>query len=75
MENREWDFMAVCYDSIDHVCHDFAIFHPPKVEQVSERVPVTIAQVEKALIGRGGERGFPQPEGGQVHRGAGENGG
>ncbi len=30
MENTEWDFMAVYYDSIDHFGHGFMKFHPPR---------------------------------------------
>jgi predicted AlkP superfamily phosphohydrolase/phosphomutase/tetratricopeptide (TPR) repeat protein len=31
MENEEWEFMAVYYDSIDHFSHLFMKFHPPKI--------------------------------------------
>lgn len=31
MENEEWDFMAVYYDGIDHFCHPFMKYHPPKI--------------------------------------------
>ncbi|MBN2102429.1 alkaline phosphatase family protein [bacterium] len=34
MENEPWDFMAVYYDAIDHFCHGFINFHPPKMEFV-----------------------------------------
>ena len=37
MEHREWDFMAVCYDSIDHFGHTFAVYHPPRLDKVPER--------------------------------------
>lgn len=30
MENTDWDFMAVYFDSIDHYCHGFMKFHPPQ---------------------------------------------
>ncbi len=36
MENEEWDFMAVYYDSIDHFCHGFMNFHPPRMEHVPD---------------------------------------
>ncbi|RKY06587.1 MAG: hypothetical protein DRP66_08485 [Planctomycetota bacterium] len=36
MEHTEWDFMAVYYDSIDHFCHGFINFHPPRIEGVPE---------------------------------------
>jgi len=36
MENTEWDFMAVYYDSIDHYGHAFMKYHPPKMSNVSE---------------------------------------
>ncbi|MEP7170878.1 MAG: alkaline phosphatase family protein, partial [Bacteroidota bacterium] len=36
MQNREWDFMAVYFDAIDHFCHRFMRFHPPRQEHVPE---------------------------------------
>ncbi len=30
MREKEWDFTAVYYDLIDHFCHAFMKFHPPK---------------------------------------------
>ncbi len=35
LENEEWDFMAVYYDAIDHFCHGFMKYHPPRQEHVS----------------------------------------
>ena len=35
-ENEEWDFMAIYYDAIDHFCHGFMEFHPPRMAHVSE---------------------------------------
>ncbi len=37
MENEEWDFMAVYYDAIDHFCHGFMKYHPPRREHISHR--------------------------------------
>jgi tetratricopeptide (TPR) repeat protein len=37
MEHREWDFMAVYYDAIDHAGHGFAPYHPPRMDGVPER--------------------------------------
>ena len=36
METEPWDLMAVYYDSIDHFCHAFMPFHPPKMPHVSD---------------------------------------
>ena len=36
MENEPWDFMAVYYDAIDHFCHGFINYHPPKMDCVSQ---------------------------------------
>ncbi|MFT5858771.1 MAG: putative AlkP superfamily phosphohydrolase/phosphomutase/tetratricopeptide (TPR) repeat protein [Flavobacteriaceae bacterium] len=36
MENTEWDFMGIYYDMIDHICHGFMKFHPPKMPQVPQ---------------------------------------
>jgi predicted AlkP superfamily phosphohydrolase/phosphomutase/tetratricopeptide (TPR) repeat protein len=36
LENEEWDFMAVYYSGIDHFCHAFMSFYPPRLEGVAE---------------------------------------
>jgi len=30
LENESWDFLAVYYNGIDHFCHAFMNFHPPR---------------------------------------------
>lgn len=37
MENTEWDFMAVYFDNIDHFCHGFMKYHPPKMKFIDEK--------------------------------------
>ena len=36
LENTEWDLTAVYFDSIDHFCHGFMKFYPPRMEGVEE---------------------------------------
>ncbi len=36
MKHEPWDFMAVYYDAIDHFCHGFMRYHPPRQEHVPE---------------------------------------
>ncbi|WP_299226998.1 alkaline phosphatase family protein [uncultured Psychroserpens sp.] len=36
IRTTNWDFMAVYYDLIDHFCHAFMKFHPPKQNSVSQ---------------------------------------
>ena len=36
MERTTWDFMAVYFDGIDHFCHGFMRYHPPRLGWVSE---------------------------------------
>jgi predicted AlkP superfamily phosphohydrolase/phosphomutase/Tfp pilus assembly protein PilF len=36
MENKEWDFMAVYYDAIDHFSHVFMKYHPPRMKDITE---------------------------------------
>jgi tetratricopeptide (TPR) repeat protein len=36
METEPWDLMAVYYDAIDHFCHAFMQFHPPRMPFVPE---------------------------------------
>ena len=37
IENQEWDFFSVYYDAIDHFCHGFMKYHPPRQSWISER--------------------------------------
>ncbi|MEM7453784.1 MAG: alkaline phosphatase family protein [Planctomycetota bacterium] len=36
MASEPWDFMAVYYTSIDHFCHGFMPYHPPRQSHVPE---------------------------------------
>ncbi len=36
LRTTDWDFMAVYYDLIDHFCHSFMKYHPPKLPSVDE---------------------------------------
>jgi tetratricopeptide (TPR) repeat protein len=36
IENRPWDFFAVYYDAIDHFCHGFMKYHPPRQQFIPE---------------------------------------
>ncbi|MFZ9692485.1 MAG: alkaline phosphatase family protein, partial [Phycisphaerales bacterium] len=36
MQLEPWDFMAVYLDGIDHFCHGFMKYHPPRQQGVSE---------------------------------------
>ena len=35
-QNEPWDYLAVYYDAIDHFCHGFMKYHPPRQQHVSE---------------------------------------
>jgi len=37
MEHEPWDFMGVYYDAIDHFCHGFMKYHPPRRPHIPER--------------------------------------
>ncbi len=37
LDHQEWDFFGVYYDAIDHFCHGFMRYHPPRQSWVSER--------------------------------------
>ncbi|MGE3243437.1 MAG: alkaline phosphatase family protein, partial [Pirellulales bacterium] len=37
MANRPWDFTAVYFDAIDHFCHGFMRYHPPRQEHVPQQ--------------------------------------
>ena len=37
LENEEWDFVALYLDAIDHYCHEFMQYHPPRLPHVSLR--------------------------------------
>jgi len=36
LQNESWDFMAVYYNGIDHFCHGFMHYHPPRMEGIPE---------------------------------------
>ncbi|MGD0212338.1 MAG: alkaline phosphatase family protein [Terriglobales bacterium] len=36
LQNQPWDFMAIYYNGIDHFCHGFMHFHPPRMEGIPE---------------------------------------
>ena len=36
-DGRDWDFFAVYYDAIDHFCHGFMRYHPPRQKWIPER--------------------------------------
>jgi predicted AlkP superfamily phosphohydrolase/phosphomutase/tetratricopeptide (TPR) repeat protein len=36
LHTQPWDFMAVYYNGIDHFCHAFMHFHPPRMEGIPE---------------------------------------
>ena len=48
VEHRPWDFFAVYFDSIDHFCHGFMRYHPPRQAWVRERDFELYAQVVAA---------------------------
>jgi len=37
MDNHPWDFFAVYYEAIDHFCHAFMRYHPPRQSRIGER--------------------------------------
>jgi predicted AlkP superfamily phosphohydrolase/phosphomutase/tetratricopeptide (TPR) repeat protein len=37
LENESWDFLAVYYNGIDHFCHAFMNFHPPRQAHIPEK--------------------------------------
>ena len=36
LENKEWDFLGVYFDTIDHFCHAFMKYHPPKMDGIEQ---------------------------------------
>ncbi len=37
LENEEWDFMAVYHDAIDHFCHGYMQYHPPRRPHIPKK--------------------------------------
>jgi predicted AlkP superfamily phosphohydrolase/phosphomutase/tetratricopeptide (TPR) repeat protein len=37
LDNQPWDFFAVYYDAIDHFCHGFMRYRPPRQSWIPER--------------------------------------
>ena len=36
LDTQPWDFMAVYLDTVDHFCHGFMKYHPPRLHNVNE---------------------------------------
>lgn len=36
LENKEWDFLGVYFDTIDHFCHGFMKYHPPQMNGIPD---------------------------------------
>lgn len=36
LQNQPWDFLAVYYNGIDHFCHGFMHYHPPRMDGIPE---------------------------------------
>ncbi len=36
LQNEPWDFLAVYYNGIDHFCHGFMHYHPPRMQGIPE---------------------------------------
>lgn len=36
LRNESWNFLAVYYNGIDHFCHGFMHFHPPRMKSIPE---------------------------------------
>jgi predicted AlkP superfamily phosphohydrolase/phosphomutase/Flp pilus assembly protein TadD len=36
LKNERWDFLAVYYNGVDHFCHGFMDFHPPRMKGIPE---------------------------------------
>ncbi len=49
MENTEWDFTAVYYDAIDHICHGFMRFHPPQLPGIPDEIFDKLKDVVKGI--------------------------
>ena len=59
LEREPWDFAAVYFDTIDHACHRFMRFHPPRQPWVPERefdlyrdVVANVYRHHDAMLGR-----------------------
>jgi predicted AlkP superfamily phosphohydrolase/phosphomutase/tetratricopeptide (TPR) repeat protein len=37
LDTQPWDFLAIYLDSIDHFCHGFMKYHPPRLHNVPEQ--------------------------------------
>jgi len=38
LENEQWDFTVAYYDAVDHFCHGFINFHPPKMNGIPQEL-------------------------------------
>lgn len=59
LRETEWDFMAIYFDMIDHFCHSFMKYHPPKLPNVPQEhyhlykdVVVSAYRFQDMMLGR-----------------------
>ncbi|MGI9177183.1 MAG: alkaline phosphatase family protein, partial [Pirellulales bacterium] len=59
LEREPWDFAAVYFDTIDHACHGFMRYHPPRQQWVPERefelyrdIVANVYRHHDAMLGR-----------------------
>lgn len=36
LDTQEWDMLSVYFNTLDHVCHEFMYFHPPRMAHIPE---------------------------------------
>jgi tetratricopeptide (TPR) repeat protein/predicted AlkP superfamily pyrophosphatase or phosphodiesterase len=59
LDNEQWDFFAVYFEAVDHFCHGFMRYHPPRQPWISRRdfelyrnVVSMAYQVHDEMLGR-----------------------
>lgn len=37
LETQPWEVLAVYFNTLDHICHDFMYFHPPRMDHIPQQ--------------------------------------
>ncbi len=45
LQNEDWDMLSVYFNTIDHLCHGFMYFHPPRMDHIPESLFQTYQHV------------------------------
>lgn len=49
LETQDWDMVSVYFNTLDHICHEFMYFHPPRMSHIPEELYERYRNVVEAM--------------------------